>query len=256
MVLSSSAGLDMPQVAKGTDAYANVRADNDWTAQEVARFPDRLIAFFSLNPLADYALQELDRCTANPLFKGLKLQIDASEMDYKNPEHVAKLRRVFEAANRRRLPITIHVRPQGDYGREQAEIFVSQILPAAPDVPVQIAHLWGGGAFSDAALAVFAEAVSSRHPATKNLYFDISDAALVAGGSQEILRTIAQRIRQIGVQRILYGSDAAGGHPPPHEAWAMFRKDIPLTEEEFRTIANNVLPYLGGSSSNPVPPGK
>jgi hypothetical protein len=36
----------------------------------------------------------------------------------------------------------------------------------------------------------------------------------------------------------------------------MFRKDIPLTEEEFRTIANNVLPYLGGSSSNPAPPEK
>lgn len=247
VVLSSSAGFDMPQVARGTDAYANVRAENDWTAQEVARFPDRLVAFFSLNPLADYALKELDRCAENPHFKGLKLQIDASEMDYKNPEHVAKLRRVFAASNRHRLPITIHVRPLGDYGREQAEIFLNQILPAAPDVPVQIAHLWGGGAFSEPALAAFAEAVSSGHPATKNLYFDISDAALVAGGSEETLRTIAQRIRQIGVKRILYGSDAAGTHPPPHEAWAMFRKDIPLTEEEFRIIADNVLPYLGGT---------
>jgi predicted TIM-barrel fold metal-dependent hydrolase len=247
VVLSSSAGFDMPQLAQGTEAYANVRAENDWTAQEVARFPDRLIAVFSVNPLADYALAELDRCAANPLFKGLKLQLDASEMDYKNPEHVAKLRRVFAASNRHRLPITVHARPLGDYGQEQAEIFVNQILPAAPDVPVQIAHLWGGGAFSDSALAAFAEAVSSSHPATKNLYFDVSDAALVANGSEEILRTIALRIRQIGLRRILYGSDAAGGHPPPREAWAAFRKEIPLTEEEFRIIANNILPYLGGS---------
>jgi uncharacterized protein len=246
VVLSSASGFEIPQVARGTEVYANVRAENDWTAQEVARFPDRLIAFCGFNPLAEYALAELDRCAGNPHFKGLKLQLDASEMDFKNPEHVARLRRVFEASNRHRLPITVHARPLGDYGREQAEIFVNQVLPAAPDVPVQIAHLWGGGAFSDSALAAYAEAVSSGHPATKNLYFDVSDAALVAGGSEEILRTIALRIRQIGLRRILYGSDAAGAHPPPREAWAAFRKEIPLTEEEFRIIANNVLPYLGG----------
>ncbi|MFP5288431.1 MAG: hypothetical protein ACLGI9_22030, partial [Thermoanaerobaculia bacterium] len=93
-------------------------------------------------------------------------------------------------------------------------------------------------------LAAFAEAVSSGHPATKNLYFDVSDAAPTASGSEEIARTIAQRIRQIGLRRILYGSDAAGTHPPPREAWAAFRNGIPLTEEEFRIIANNVLPWL------------
>jgi ketosteroid isomerase-like protein len=114
----------------------------------------------------------------------------------------------------------------------------------------------GGGAFSDEVLATFAEAVSSGHPATKNLYFDVSDAAPAADGSEEIARTIARRIRQIGLRRILYGSDAAGTHPPPREAWAAFRKGIPLTEEEFRTIANNVLPYVGGSreGSRETPP--
>jgi predicted TIM-barrel fold metal-dependent hydrolase len=253
VVLSSSAGFDMPGITQGPEAYANVRADNDWTAQQVAQVPDRLIAFCSLNPLADYALAELDRCAGSPHFKGLKLQLDASGVDYKNPEHVAKLRRVFEASNRHRFPITVHVRPLGDYGREHAEIFLHQILPAAPDVPVQIAHLWGGGAFSEPALATFADAVAAGHPATKNLYFDVSDAAPAASESEEIARTIAQRIRQIGLRRILYGSDAAGTHPPPREAWVAFRKEIPLTEEEFRTIANNVLPYVGGNrAAEPV----
>jgi uncharacterized protein len=144
------------------------------------------------------------------------------------------------------MPVLIHVRADPKaYGREQAEIFLSQIVAAAPDVPVQIAHLWGGEAFSDSALAVYADAVSAGDPRTKNLYFDLAEAALVARGSDETLRTIAKRIRQIGLGRILFASD--GPVPEalaPREAWKDFRTHVPLTEEEIRTIAGNVAPYL------------
>ena len=52
------------------------------------------------------------------------------------------------------------------------------------------------------------------------------------------------RVRQLGVRRVLYGSDAASApNPPPREGWAAFRK-VPLTEDEFRTIAANVAPYM------------
>ncbi len=115
-----------------------------WTAQQVARFPDRLAAFCSFNPLAEYALAEFDRCASDSRFRGLKLHFGMSVVDLKNPEHVEKVRRVFEAANRRRLAILVHVRADPTFGREYAEILLSQLLPAAPDIPVQIAHLWGG----------------------------------------------------------------------------------------------------------------
>lgn len=152
---------------------------------------------------------------------------------------------MFQAANQHRLPIIVHVRADRTYGREHAEILLNQLIATAPDVPVQIAHLWGGEGFSDAALAGYAEAVAAGHPATKNLYFDVADAVLVAGGSAETLRTIATRIRQIGLRRILYGSDAAMlGHPSPREAWAAFRTELPLAREELEIIANNIAPYL------------
>jgi hypothetical protein len=55
---------------------------------------------------------------------------------------------------------------------------------------------------------------------------------------------IAARIREIGVDRIVYGSDgAAGGNLAPREAWATFRQ-LPLTEAEFKAIANNIAPYM------------
>src|SRR5919107_5727346 len=39
--------------------YAKVRAENDWTGREAARYPDRLVALCGFNPLKDYALREL-----------------------------------------------------------------------------------------------------------------------------------------------------------------------------------------------------
>jgi uncharacterized protein len=55
---------------------------------------------------------------------------------------------------------------------------------------------------------------------------------------------IAKRIRQLGLQRIVYGSDAAsGGNLPPREGWAEFLK-VPLSNAEFRKIATNVPPYM------------
>jgi hypothetical protein len=57
------------------------------------------------------------------------------------------------------------------------------------------------------------------------------------------LNLIATRIRQIGVARVLYGSD--GALPPaytPKKAWEAFRR-LPLTDAEFKIIANNRAPY-------------
>jgi predicted TIM-barrel fold metal-dependent hydrolase len=232
-------GSPLMRKAEG-DEYANVRAENDWTAQQVARFPDRLVALCSFNPLKDYALAEIERCAKMPQVKGLKLHVGNSRVDMLNAEHVEKLRRVFAAANERRLAIVIHLWTQ-PYGREHAEAFLKQVLPAAPDIPVQIAHFAGGGpGYTDEALEVFANAIIAKDPQTKNLYFDV--ATVADGQTPETLRKFAERIRQVGPQRVLFGTDM--GPPPARLSWLTFRTTVPLTEEEIKTIAGNVAPYL------------
>jgi predicted TIM-barrel fold metal-dependent hydrolase len=227
--------------AEGDDEYAKVRAENDWVVQEVARFPDRLAAFCSFNPLKDYALQEIDRCAKLPHVKGLKLHLGNSRVDVLNPEHVEKLRRVFAAANERRLAIVAHLWTDETYGREHAEAFLNRILPMAPDIPVQIAHFAGGGpGYTDEALAVYADAISAGDPRTKNLYFDF--ATVADEQTKEVLQTFAKRIRQVGLSRVLYGTDM--GPPAARQSWLTFRTTVPLTEDELRTIAGNVAPYF------------
>jgi predicted TIM-barrel fold metal-dependent hydrolase len=231
------------------DEYANVRAENDWVAAQVARYPDRLIAFCGVSPLKDYAVQEVRRCASELRMKGVKVHFRSSRIDVLNPEHLEKVRRVFRTANELGLAIVAHtnVRP---YGREQAEVFLKELLPAAPDVVVQIAHLWGGNEFAPVPLGVFADAVAARDPRTKNLYFDLTEveaAAAFSGNPAETMQAITRRIRQIGLNRILYGSDAAAtaDAPPTSLRWARLRHRLPLTNEELKVVAGNVAPYMG-----------
>jgi predicted TIM-barrel fold metal-dependent hydrolase len=231
--------------------YQHVRAENDWTAQQVAQYPARLRAFCSVNPLKPYALDELARCSKDPhLRSGLKLHFGNSDVDLDNPEHVALVKKVFAAANGARMAIVVHLHASIDnkrkYGADEARVFVSEVLPAAPDVPVQIAHLAGSGGFSaaaDAALGVFAEAIGKRDARVKNLWLDASAVVRPAMTTAE-LEKIAARIRQVGIERVLYGSDAAASPATyPEAGWAAFKR-LPLTAAEFGAIAVNVAPYM------------
>ncbi|MDQ1524489.1 MAG: hypothetical protein QOE47_2413 [Pyrinomonadaceae bacterium] len=230
------------------DEYANTRAENDWVAAQVARYPDRLVAFCGVSPIRDYAVQEIRRCASELHMKGVKLHFRSSRVDVLNPEHLEKVRRVFRTANELGLALVVHtnVRP---YGRAQAEAFLKELLPAAPDVPVQIAHLWGGNEFTPDALRVFADAITARDPRTKNLYFDLTEveaAADITSDPSATMKEIARFIRQIGLKRILYGSDAAAtaDAPPTSLRWARLRRKLPLTNEELKVVAGNVAPYM------------
>lgn len=225
-----------------------VRADNDWTAEQVARYPDRLIGFCGLNPLKDYALGELARCAKNPhLARGLKLHFGNSFVEYHNPQHIEQVKRVFRAANGYGMAIVVHMRANTSQkmGREEALLFLNELLPAVPDVTVQIAHMGGAGGVEptifDEVLGVFVEAIAKGDPRTKNLWFDVT--SVTADLTPERSTRIVERIRQLGVQRMLFGSDAPTPNNVPRLTWAAFRQ-LPLTDAEFRTIENNVAPYI------------
>lgn len=235
------------------DEYAKVRAENDWTAAEAAKYPKQLRAFCSFNPLKEYALDELERCAKDPNLKhGIKLHFGNSDVQVDNPEHLERLRRVFRAANRHRMAIVVHMRAsisrKRPYGAAQARVFLEQLLPLVPNTHVQVAHMAGTGPGyddppSDEALAVLAEAVERHDPRTRHLWFDVA-SCVDLNISPANAALVTKRIRQIGVKRILYGTDAAvGDNLRPRESWAAFRR-LPLKESEFKQIAKNVAPYL------------
>lgn len=249
VVLSIAYWFGSPLQTPVTDEYAKVRAENDWTAQQVARYPKRLVFFCGVNPLKEYAIAELERCAKMPQMKGMKLHFANSGVDLRNPSHLEKIEKFFHAANSHGLALVVHIRSlRGDYGRDDSEIFIKQVLPVAPDIPIQLAHMAGSGPGygPDEAMAAYAEAISAGDPRTKNLYFDVTNCVTLRHDqSQEELNLIAKRLRQVGLKRIFFGSDmSTDTNPPPGPWWIAFRGKIPLTDDELRVIANNVPPYM------------
>jgi predicted TIM-barrel fold metal-dependent hydrolase len=204
-----------------------------------------------VNPLKPYALDEIARCAADQRLKlGLKLHFGNSDVDLADAAHVARLREVFAAANHARMAIVVHMRStvsrQRPYGAFAARAVIDQLLPAAPDVPVQIAHLAGAGGYddplADEALGVFVEAIAKKDPRMARVWFDVSGIAGL-GDWKAKAETIATRIRALGIERILYGSDGTADSHTPKEAWEAFAA-LPLTPAELQAIAGNVPPYL------------
>jgi len=255
VVLSVGYMWGSPAVSpRPADEYGAVRAENDWTAEQVALYPDRLTAFCSVNPLRDYALAEIERCAADPrLRNGLKMQFANSRVNLRVAEHVAQLRRVFAAANQRKMPILAHVwtgdaQVANPFDGRDARTFINEVLPMAPDVTVQIAHLGGSGPMLDPgtkeAMLVLAEAASRGDAAMKNVYFDVATNIHPRSPTADV-KFMTDRMRQIGMSRLLYGSDAAtGDNASAAEYWRALREKSGLTSSELETIAKNVAPYL------------
>jgi predicted TIM-barrel fold metal-dependent hydrolase len=246
VVLSVAYWFDDPEKTV-EDRAGKARPDHDWAIAETQKYPDRLVPFCGVNPLTDHALAELERCAAIRAVRGVKIHRN-SKFNPANPEHLEKLRQFFRAANKHGLAIVIHL-------RGPARLYVEHVLPEAPDVPVQIAHMASG--MSE--LEVFAEAISAGKPGTKNLWFDWTQALPIedlwmhgrpggriggplAPGERE--RMVAL-MRKVGIGRILFGTDMPlPWNPSPRDWWRKTILTLPLSDDEIRDIADNTPPYL------------
>jgi predicted TIM-barrel fold metal-dependent hydrolase len=240
---------DERKKAKVADFDRATTVENDWTSQQVVSSQGRLIGFCSVNPLRDAALSEIARCLALPGMVGLKLHFGNSGVSLRDSASARRMEQVFAFANAQRAAIVVHLRSRTGtpYGREDAQLFLDRLLPRAPDVVVQVAHLAGTAGFPDyaeQAMDVFASAIERKDPRTRNLYFDQTAVATAETTAEEGAR-IARMIRRVRAQRVFFGSDMpVSGNPPPAESWAIFRAKVPLTVAELRTIALNEPSYV------------
>ncbi|HEX2781728.1 MAG TPA: amidohydrolase family protein [Gemmatimonadaceae bacterium] len=87
-------------------------------------------------------------------------------------------------------------------------------------------------------------ASSAHDPRMKNVYFDLA-TVVNENLHTERVDLVARRLRQIGLERILFGSDTPVlDRPRPLQAWATSRRRIPLSDDELRVIASNAAPYM------------
>jgi predicted TIM-barrel fold metal-dependent hydrolase len=266
-----TAGIDMGVVLSGAylfgipdlefeNEYKQVKAENDHAMDAAANYPDWLKAFISVNPLKEYAVKELKRCASKQAVTGLKLHLANSDLDLRNPDHVDSLRLVLEEASYLDMPVIIHLFTRNpDYGRKDAGIFIEQVLAEVPDLTVQIAHMGGAGLYTsttDSVMMAFRQAVT-EYPAVMDddLIFDIAasarnpEIALSQGDTARVRalrqsnKMLAEEIKQIGVQRVVFGTDWVGFSRVPADFTETVRS-IPLSEEMIKKLFENRAPYL------------
>lgn len=245
-----SVGYSFADERKGlNDPDRLAREENDWTSAEVARHASRLIGFCSANPLRGAALMELERCLGLPGMAGIKLHLGNSGISLRDPAHLAMVQEVFGLAQRRGAPVLVHMRARGgsDYGAEDARIFFDKVLPKAPGIEIIVAHLGASGPGytpqNDEVMAVFAAAAESRDPRSNRLYFDVATNVTEDITPAEAA-LVAQRIRQVGLGHVLYGSDLSPPGGSIGRGWEIFRTKVPLTTAELQQIANNRLDFF------------
>ncbi len=180
------AGIDKALVQSVATTPHQVASINRFIADEVARFPDRLIGFGTLHPASENIVGDLEHLLSLGL-RGVKLHPDIQ--DFKIDDYRALS--IYEACEERGVPILFHA---GDsrYDRSNPNRLVP-VLRIYTRLKVIAAH-FGGYSIWDEAVEALA--------GIPNLYVDCSSAMPFLTDEK-----IKEYIRRYGEDRVLFGTD-------------------------------------------------
>ncbi len=247
-VLSIGYFFGLPEMAGSPFAATeNVRRENRFVADEVARYPDRLVGFFSVNPLDPHAVDEATYWARQGLHVGMKLHLANSAVDLLDQRHREGLADVLSVAEAYDLVVLLHLRTRSPtYGAPDVEAFLDIAATVAPTTVFQIAHAGGWGGYDQAtedALSTFDERLrKGTRLEPGNFWFDLT-AVCVAGDPQIPFTGLWRFAREIGLDRFLAGSDWNAFTSPGRSLdFEVCMAD--LTDAELSGLATNVHPYF------------
>jgi predicted TIM-barrel fold metal-dependent hydrolase len=184
--------------------------------QAVKEFQDRFYGFFGANPKDERVCDMLEMVVEKYGFKGLKFHtyavgLNADDRDWVYP--------IAEKARELKICMMIHSDPYITGTPWQIGLLAMDF----PDLPVVMAHM----GFMDVACNDAAIKMAKRAP---NLYLETCGVSSQA--------SVAKAVREIGADRVLYGSDMPF-HDPAFDIARIQYADI--SEEEKKMV-------LGGSA--------
>ena len=223
-----------------------VREENRFIAEQAALYPDRLTGFFSVNPLADYALEEVRYWAEEGSLAGLKLHMANSDVDLANPEHLEQLAAIFQVLNAHGLAAVVHLRSRNpEYGHADATAFIDGVLAKAPNVSVQMAHMAGWGGYdenTDQAVQAFVDAFADGRLERSRMYFGLA-AVLLPNTTEAQMATLKSRLGEIGANRLLFGTDWDALQSPA-ETFDAYRDSGILDQAAWEQVIANQAPWL------------
>ncbi len=256
LVLSTAYMSAMDAVEEGRlppdEERATVELENDFCAAECARFPDRLIPFCSVNPKRPWARDEIDRCAEMHGMRGVKFHFWNSVVDLRGRRSLDELAGLFGHLAERGLPAVIHVfnGSVADFGPDDVERFVTDVIAPAPDLRVSFAHAGGAGGLHPRIVEIFRrlnEVAPADSPLGRRLWVDISAVMFTRRfksipPTSELARGVmAELLATWGPERTLWGSDTIPDYVSQTEGvW-------PLSAADWSVVAgHDGARFLGG----------
>jgi uncharacterized protein len=167
---------------------ADFRQQNDEVLAATARYPNRVFGFVYLNPrYVRESLDELNRCVADGPMVGVKLWValhaDAPELDP-----------IVERATELKAVVFQHtwIKAMGNLAGESTPMHLAALAARHPHAQFICGHT--GGDWEQGIRAVRARA---------NICVDL-------GGGDPVAGITEMAVRELGSNRVLYGSDAPG----------------------------------------------
>lgn len=165
-----------------------LRKHNDEVLRAIRHRPDRAFGFVYLNPNhVDQSVAELDRCVAEGPMIGIKLWI-AMRCNHENLDPIVRRAVELEA------PVLQHVyrRVGENQPGESSPSDLAELAARHPDAQFIAAHTG----------ADWEKGIRAIRP-TQNVWAEISGSDPTAG-------MVEMAVRELGAERVIYGSDAAG----------------------------------------------
>jgi hypothetical protein len=160
---------------------------NRETVRVMRAHPDRIIGFCYVNPAFPQALEELETCVREFGMKGLKLWVSVVATD-------ERIFPVVEKAQELGVPILMHSwkKATGNLPFESTPEQVAWLARRYPEVKFIMAHIGGD----------WQRGIKAAKPAS-NLLVDTSGTIIECG-------MIEAAVKELGAERVVFGSDAPG----------------------------------------------
>ncbi|MCR9182835.1 MAG: amidohydrolase family protein [Flavobacteriaceae bacterium] len=196
----------------------NVRYENDYLALAKLKHLKKIKAFYGIDPLQEFTFKEIERCHNELNLDGIKLHHNASQVYLTEPEHLEKIKSIFEYASYNQIPILMHFdNSHPKFGKTDVKILADSVITGLEYVNLQIAHFGTSGGFNQKTKDVidaFIELFQSNHPISKHkITFDISavcldkDAEGVSKLTTKEFDELSTYCRKLGFDRIVFGTD-------------------------------------------------
>jgi hypothetical protein len=186
------------------------RRENDDVLQAIACAPQRVMGFVYLNPkFQRESLAEMDRCVRDGPMIGVKLWI---ALECSRPE----LDPIAERAGELHIPILQHAywRTAGNWPGESAPPDVAVLAARHPQVSFICAH--SGNDWERGFRAI---------RTSKNVWAEVCGCDPTAG-------MVEMAVRELGAERVLYGSDA-GGRSFASQLAKVYSAEIPAASKRL-----------------------